>query len=126
MEPSDFKKSKKRTNISDSEKNLFWKILKTLDEGKIYKIISEGVSTQQTRHDAWLRLTGVFNETAGKEMSVLQIRTMYSRIKEKIKKVYDQNVIDRQAATGNLTKIAIELGEVLVLYPPRMRTRTEI
>ena len=82
MEPSDFKKSKKRTNISDSEKNLFWKVLKTLDEGKIYKIISEGVSTQQTRHDAWLRLTDVFNETAGKEMSVLQIRTMYSRMKE--------------------------------------------
>ena len=118
MEPSEFKKSKKRTNISDSEKNLFWKVLKTLDEGKIYKIISEGVSTQQTRDDAWLRLTDVFNETAGKEMSVLQIRTMYSRIKEKIKKVYDQNVIDRQAADRQFNKDCNRTGGGSGSLPP--------
>ena len=88
-------KKRRRTNIDERDKQLFVSILRELDGGKIWKIIKEGTSTNQTRYDAWERVTKEFNEATGKGLNREQVRAMYMRIKDKQKKKKDAKAIDR-------------------------------
>ena len=58
-------KKKERNNYSDREKQIFIGICKNTDGGKIWKVITQGVSTNQQRHDAWLKVANLFSEAIG-------------------------------------------------------------
>ena len=73
---------RKRTAYDKKEKEIFCSILKNSDGGRIWRIINEGTTTNQTRHDAWTRVAKLFNESTGKEMNNRQVRAMYVRMKD--------------------------------------------
>ena len=87
---------RKRTSIDDRDKEMFWNIFKDADGGRICKIISEGTSTPQTKHDAWAKITKLFNESTGKDLSHDQVRGMYARMKDKIKRTHDSDIVNRE------------------------------
>ena len=93
--PAGGEMKRKRTAFDKKEKEIFCTILKNSDGGRIWRIIYEGTTTNQTRHDAWTRVAKLFNESTGKEMNNTQVRAMYVRMKDKIKKKHDHDAIDR-------------------------------
>ena len=93
--PAGGEMKRKRTAFDKKEKEIFCTILKNSDGGRIWRIINEGTTTNQTRHDAWTRVAKLFNESTGKEMNNTQVRAMYVRMKDKIKKKHDHDAIDR-------------------------------
>ena len=87
---------KKRSKIEDKDKAMLLNILKTKDNGRIWKTITEGTSTTQSRYDAWEAVTTSFNAAAQKDLTRYQVRNIFQRLKQKKKAEHDQKVIDRQ------------------------------
>ena len=76
-------KKKKRSKIEDKDKAMLLNILKTKDNGRIWKTITEGTSTTQNRYDAWEAVTTSFNAAAQKDLARYQVRNIFQRLKQK-------------------------------------------
>ena len=87
------KKKKDRNVYSGWEKKIFIEICKNTDGGKIWKVVTEGTSTNQQRHDAWLKVAKLFSEAIGKQHDAVKVRTLWGRIRDGTKKKHDKKRI---------------------------------
>ena len=70
--------------------------MKNSEGGKFWKIITEGTAKAQTRHDVWLKVTELFNNSTGWNLDFKQIKAMWLRIKDNTKKKHDSAAVTRQ------------------------------
>ena len=90
------KPRKTRTNLEKTDGDILCQILKTLDDGHVWKVIKEGVGTKQEMFLAWEKVTKLFNETTGKDLSRQQVRAFYQRIKAKKKEAADKKRLEEK------------------------------
>ena len=60
------KVKRKREDLSEQEKNIFWNTLKHSDNGKNWKIIYESTRNNAKKHDAWEKVTEHFNHVTNR------------------------------------------------------------
>ena len=58
-------------NADESENKLFIDILKTANDGKMWKIITQGTSKRQECHDVWVAAAKIFSRESGTEITNL-------------------------------------------------------
>ena len=85
---------RKRENLEEKDKAVFWNILKTEKSGAIWKIITEG-KNNTTRHEAWEVVAKAFAAHINSPFTHLQAKQLYKRIKDAKKKEHDRKAIDR-------------------------------
>ena len=90
---AEIKIKRKRVNLDEQEKRIFWNILKNSDNGKNWKIIYESTGNNLKKHDAWEKVTEHFNHVTNKTLSVDKMRQQYSRLKGNVKKSHDEAAI---------------------------------
>ena len=91
VRPEKSTKRKGRTGYTDNEKEIFMNIMKTSEGGKFWKVIveSKGGTTNSSRHDVWVQVAKIFNESTGKNLDSSQIKALWGRIKIERKKKHD-------------------------------------
>ena len=82
---------KKRTNISEENKELFLSIMKTSDGGRFWKtiVVGDGEVTNQDRHDSWVAVAKQFSEVMAMEFTPKQYKDLWFRIKASKKIKHD-------------------------------------
>ena len=85
-----------RNNYEQKEKEIFLSILKNSEGGKLWNIITQGTAKAQTRHDVWLKVTELFNESTGRKLNFKQIKALWLRIKDNTKKKHDNAAVSRE------------------------------
>ena len=80
----------KKMNLGDTEKEIFIRILKETDNGKIYDKLVHGIGTIQQRSDLWKMVREMFNRETGRDATVEQLRKLFGRMKDKVKKNHDE------------------------------------
>ena len=50
------------------ENQMFVDILKTAEDGKMWKTINEGTAKRQERHNVWIKAAEIFTKETGKEI----------------------------------------------------------
>ena len=73
----------KKMNLGDTEKEIFIRILKETDNGKIYDKLVHGIGTIQQRSDLWKMVREMFNREIGRDATVEQLRKLFGRMKDK-------------------------------------------
>ena len=84
-----------RTQFDQTEKTVFWSIVKTKQDGKIWKTIMES-KNNTARRDAWRVVAQAFANHIGKDFSALQAKELFKRLKMAKKKEHDKRAIDRE------------------------------
>ena len=84
-----------RTQFDQTEKTVFWSIVKTEQDGKIWKTIMES-KNNTARRDAWRVVAQAFANHIGKDFSALQAKELFKRMKISKKKEHDKRAIDRE------------------------------
>ena len=74
---------KKRTNISEENKEPFLSIMKTSDGGRFWKtiVVGDGDVTYQDRHNSWVAVAKQFSEVMVMEFTPKQFKDVWFRIK---------------------------------------------
>ena len=90
------KSRKTRTNLEKRDADILCQILKTLEDGHVWKVIKEGVGTKQEMFLAWEKVTKLFNESTGKDLTRQQVRAFYQRIKSKKKEEADKKRLEER------------------------------
>ena len=96
LQPPQGQGKRARNTYDKKEKEIFLSILKNSEGGKFWKIIIEGTAKAQTRHDVWLKVTELFNNSTGRRLDFKQIKAMWLRIKDNTKKKHDSAAVTRQ------------------------------
>ena len=73
-------------NADESENKLFIEILKTANDGKMWKIITQGTSKRQESHDVWVAAARIFSRESGTEITWQQAKSKWLRMKQNAKK----------------------------------------
>ena len=60
---------KTRTNLEKKDADILCQILKTLEDGHIWKVIKERVGTKQEMFLAWEKVTKLFNESTDRDLT---------------------------------------------------------
>ena len=90
------KSRKTRTNLEKRDADILCQILTTLERGHVWKVIKEGVGTKQEMFIAWEKVTKIFNESTGKDLTRQQVRAFYQRIKSKKKEEADKKRLEER------------------------------
>ena len=85
---------KSRSQFDQTEKSVFWSIVKTQQDGKLWKTITES-KNNTARRDAWRAVAQAFANHIGKDFSAVQAKELFKRMKMAKKKDYDKRAIDR-------------------------------
>ena len=85
---------KGRSQFDQTEKSVFWNILKSQQGGKIWKTIIES-KNNTARRDAWKVVADVFANHINSEFTPQQARDLFRRMKMAKKKEHDRKAIDR-------------------------------
>ena len=103
-------KRKGRTGYTDNEKEIFMNIMKTSEGGKFWKVIveSKGGTTNSSRHDVWVQVAKIFNESTGKNLDSTQIKALWGRIKIERKKKHD-NKKYKEACAKTGSEVGLEM-----------------
>ena len=73
-------------NADDSENRLFVDILKTANDGNLWRIITQGTSKRQESHDVWVAATRIFSRETGPDITWQQAKSKWLRMKQNAKK----------------------------------------
>ena len=87
---------KTRTNLEKKDADVLCQILKTLEDGLIWKVIKEAVGTKQEMFLAWEKVTKLFNESTDRDLTRQQVRAFYQRIKSKKKEAADKKRLEER------------------------------
>ena len=90
------KSRKTRTNLEKTDADILCQILKTLEEGHVWKVIKEGIGTKQEMFLAWEKVTKLFNESTGRDLTRQQVRAFFQRIKSKKKEETDKKRLEER------------------------------
>ena len=93
----------KKMNLGDTEKEIFIRILKETDNGKIYDKLVHGIGTIQQRSDLWKMVREMFNRETGRDATVEQLRKLFGRMKDKVKKNHDEKRLKLYEKSCKLT-----------------------
>ena len=83
-------------NADESENRLFLDILKTANDGSMWKIITQGTSKRQDSHDVWVTAARIFSRETGTEITWQQAKSKWLRMKQNAKKKADKAHTDRE------------------------------
>ena len=83
-------------NADESENRLFLEILKTTNDGRMWKTITQGTSKRQESHDVWVTAARIFSRETGTEITWQQAKSMWLRMKQNAKKKADKAHTDRE------------------------------
>ena len=78
------------------ENQMFVDILKTAEDGKMWKTINEGTAKRQERHNVWIKAAQIFTKETGKEINWKQAKSKWNRIKTDAKKKNDEAQIQEE------------------------------
>ena len=108
-------KESKRNFFDKREKEIFLSILQQSESGRLWKVITEGTSKNQEKHDVWTKVAELFSENTGKNIDFIKAKQMWFRLKDSSKKKHDVNVIDK-----NFNKECAKTGGGTGPNPPEM------
>ena len=106
---------KSRSQFDQTEKSVFWSIVKTQQDGKLWKTITES-KNNTARRDAWRAVAQAFANHIGKDFSAVQAKELFKRMKMAKKKT-----TTRELLTEILKRPVLELVEVLAQILPSLR-----
>ena len=91
--------------LAKKDKEVFWNILKTHGDGKLWKTITSDGKNNTARHEAWKTAAQVFSEYLGRSYTPDQAKQLHKRIKQMKKAEHDRKPIEKQfqkscSATG--------------------------
>ena len=109
-------KESKRNFFDKREKEIFLSILQQSESGRLWKVITEGTSKNQEKHDVWTKVAKLFSENTGKNIDFIKAKQMWFRLKDSSKKKHDVNVIDK-----NFNKECAKTGGGKGPNPPDMQ-----
>ena len=89
-------KRRRIKNMDACENQMFVEILKTAEDGKMWKIINQGTAKRQDSHNVWIKAADIFTKETGKEMDWKQAKSKWNRIKSDAKKKNDQAKIQKE------------------------------
>ena len=78
------------------ENQMFVDILKTAEDGKMWKTINEGTAKRQERHNVWIKAAEIFTKETGKEIDWKQAKSKWNRINTDVKKKNDEAQIQKK------------------------------
>ena len=78
---SDSKGVRERVNYSNSDKKIFMDIIQNADDGKLFRIVMFGTSSNNDKHRAWQRVSELFKTSTGMDVSSQQCRRLFMRMK---------------------------------------------
>ena len=78
------------------ENQMFVAILKTAQDGKMWKIINQRTAKRQDQHNVWIKAAEIFTKETGKKIDWTQAKSKWNRIKTDAKKKNDQGKIQKE------------------------------
>ena len=70
-----------RRDYSNSDKKMFMDIIQNADDGKLFTIVMSGSSSNNDKHRAWQRVSELFKNNTGMDVSSEQCRRLFTRMK---------------------------------------------
>ena len=92
----DDKKKKRLSNMDSHETQIFVDILKRGNNGKLWKIVTEGTAKKQEIHDVWVTAAQLFSKETGKPFDWKQAKSKWHRLKSEAKKRNDETRIQNK------------------------------
>ena len=84
-----------RVNYSNSDKEIFMDIMKNADGGKLFTVVMSGTTTNDMKHRTWQRVSELFKNNTGLEVSTEQCRRLFMRMKAEEKQKHDDEINKR-------------------------------
>ena len=81
-----------RVSYSNADKEIFMDIMKNADGGKLFTVVMSGTTTNDMKHRTWQRISELFKNNTGLEVTTEQCRRLFTRMKAEEKKKHDSEI----------------------------------